>query len=83
MPETKKSPHDKAESMAARRVSLAARLRTVADEEERSGFKPLADEFRGRALAIADSDEGAQAFRFDGAQGSEMMSPMARCLAGV
>ena len=36
-----------------------------------------------RFIQRADSDEGAQAFRFDGAQGSEMMSPMARCLAGV
>ena len=31
----------------------------------------------------ADSDEVAQAFRFDVAWGSEMMSPMARCLAGL
>jgi hypothetical protein len=58
MPETKKSPNDKAESMAARRVSLAARHRTVADEEERSGFTPLADGFRGRALAIEQTTSG-------------------------
>jgi len=30
----------------------------------------------------ADSDEAAQAFRFDGVQGSDMMSPGARSLAG-
>jgi hypothetical protein len=30
----------------------------------------------------ADSDEVAQAFRFDGAQDSDMMSPRARSLAG-
>ena len=31
---------------------------------------------------VADSDEGAQAFRFDGALGSDMMSPRWWSLAG-
>jgi len=47
-------------------------------------FSPFQEILFAQALSPgADSDEGAQAFRFDGAQGSEMMSPMARCLAGV
>ena len=33
-------------------------------------------------LICADSDEGAQAFRFDGALGSDMMSPRWWSLAG-
>ena len=34
------------------------------------------------AEQVADSDEGAQAFRFDGALGSDMMSPRWWSLAG-
>ena len=34
------------------------------------------------AIQTADSDEGAQAFRFDGALGSDMMSPRWWSLAG-
>lgn len=36
----------------------------------------------GRDLVTADSDEVAQAFRFDGAQDSDLKPPMARSLAG-
>jgi hypothetical protein len=40
-----------------------------------AGFAPI-------AKSIADSDEAAQAFRFDGARYSDMMSPRAWSLAG-
>ena len=46
--------------------------------------KETLEQFRPRVreLIDADSDEAAQAFRFDGARYSDMMSPRAWSLAG-
>jgi hypothetical protein len=42
----------------------------------------VASGFYRFVTGIADSDEAAQAFRFDGARYSDMMSPRAWSLAG-
>ncbi len=47
-----------------------------------SDWVSLSGTLEENLTAIADSDEGAQAFRFDGARGSDMMSPRWWSLAG-
>jgi hypothetical protein len=59
-------------------VSLAVECAQVLEESASDfgrHFQRLAFDHLGRSPSNADSDEDAQAFRFDGALDSDMMSP--------